>query len=161
MEKEKSFEQLMLLLAVCSVILLFFLPAIFIGELPEKIPNHFNGLGEPDSYNDKNSIWVLPIIGLVFFFMMEGIARFLQKWKAKPKHGQTEKEAEELKWISIEMLRTLNGVILAFFAYIVWSTIQIGLGNQKGLGSSFTMLFMVATFAFTGYYIYKMTMVKK
>lgn len=32
------------------------------GNLPETIAVHFDGAGNPDGYNDKNSIWLAPIL---------------------------------------------------------------------------------------------------
>jgi uncharacterized membrane protein len=157
---EKPFEQIMLLVAFCSVILLFFIPAFYLDELPTKLPSHFNGSGEADAYSDKSGIWFLPIVGLVLFIILEGLSRFSETHKVKLKPGQTLEQAEAQKLVGIEMMRALNGFFQVALVYIMWATVQTGLGNQQGLGSAFTTLFLLGTLGITFYYIFRMVNIK-
>ncbi|CAM5203361.1 hypothetical protein UACE39S_06305 [Ureibacillus acetophenoni] len=44
--------------------------AVSWGTLPDKIPGHFNGLGEVDRWGSKSEIIILPIIGGFIFVLM-------------------------------------------------------------------------------------------
>lgn len=158
---DKPIDQLIELFSVICLILLFFLPFYFMGDLPGKIPSHFNGVGEADGFGGKNSIWVLPVVGLGVYVLLTFLNRFLTKTEAKPKSGQTQAVAEAQKEIAIEMMSTLKVSILGSFVYIVWATIQTALGNYDGLGSFFTAIFMGLILGITGYYIFKMISVKE
>ena len=53
------------------------------------------------------------------------------------------------------MIRTLNAIITCVFVYITYSKIQTALGNQDGLGTWFTPVFMILIFGVTGYFFYQ------
>lgn len=42
------------------------IPVFYWSRLPNSIPIHFGGSGEPDAWSDKGSIVLLPIFGIGF-----------------------------------------------------------------------------------------------
>lgn len=42
-------------------------PLYFYDTLPDQIATHYNGAGKADGFSDKNSIWMLPALGLAMF----------------------------------------------------------------------------------------------
>ena len=62
-----------------SYFLLFFLiayPIYFYSSLPETIPAHMNTEGQVDRYGSKDTIWIMPAVGLFLFIMMSILLRF-------------------------------------------------------------------------------------
>ena len=59
------FDWLLEAISVLLVFILFFIPIYLIGDLPQEIPVHFNFLGEPDGYGNKQTVSVM--VGTGFF----------------------------------------------------------------------------------------------
>lgn len=156
----KSIQKIIEIASVLALFLLFVLPLVFMDQLPEKIPSHFNAKGIPDAFGGKSSIWLLPSVGLGIYIMFTLINLLLKNSPPKPKNGQSSEMAKAQNVIALEMLLALKGSILIAFAYLVWATIQVALENWEGLGTAFLMLFMFGIFGITGYYIFKMMTVK-
>jgi uncharacterized membrane protein len=64
--KKLLLELIPLLLVLCTFIIAWYVYPI----LPNKIPSHWNAAGQVDSYSQKASIFVLPIIFLVVLILL-------------------------------------------------------------------------------------------
>lgn len=65
---KKKFEtciEILLFVLLCSIFIYIF---YMWAKLPNRIPSHFDGMGCPDAWSGKESILLLPIIGLFLFF---------------------------------------------------------------------------------------------
>lgn len=146
-------DSLIEVIGIIGLILLIGLPIIYFSELPETIPRHFGFNGQPDGFSGKGIIWTLPIVGVVMYVGMF----WLNKYPHIFNYPQqiTEDNAERLYKMATRMMRTLNALIACIFAYITHSTIQTALGNQNGLGTLFTPVFMVLIFGTVGYFLFK------
>lgn len=142
---------------VC-IIGLMVLPFFYYTELPDKIPSHYNGLGEPDAYSSKAVIWTLPIIGTLLFCLLKFLVNFPDKFNYPFKiNKQNAKSAyrygvKTMNWISVFIAGT--------FLYITHSTILIGLGVAENLGSLFMPLILFLLIGPLIFYVYKMIKVK-
>ena len=54
------------------------------GNLPERVPIHFNAHGIPDRYGKKGSLLLEPILGLLILALLMFCQRFPQWWKSSP-----------------------------------------------------------------------------
>ena len=136
-----------------GLILLIGLPLYYFDKLPETIPSHFGTTGQPDGFIGKEIIWKLPIIGIVIYVGLFWLNKYPHIFNYPQ---QVSKEnAERLYTILTRMIRTLNTIISCVLAYITYSTIQIALGSQNGLGVWFTLVFIILIFGTTGYFLYK------
>lgn len=140
-------------IGVIGLILLIGLPIFYFSQLPEIIPTHFNAKGEPDGFNGKASIWLLPICGFLIHLGLFWINKYPHKFNFPQK--LTEENAEKLYRIATRMTRVLNTIILLVFAYLTYSTIQIGLENQNGLGPLFLPIFILLIIGTIGYFTVK------
>ena len=141
------------IVGIIGLLLLIGLPLYYFEKLPETIPRHFGANGEADGFSGKGIIWTLPIIGMVMYVGMF----WLNKYPHIFNYPQqvTKENAERLYTIGTRMIRTLNSIITCIFAYITYSTIQTSLGNQDGLGTWFTPVFVILIFGVTGYFLYQ------
>lgn len=123
------------------------------NSLPDMIPRHYNALGEPDAFSQKNTLWTLPVVGTVMYIGMF----FLNKYPHIFNYPTdiTEENAERQYRIATKLIRALNLAISASFCYISYSTIQIALEKKEGLGTFFTPIFVVGIFAILGFYLYR------
>ena len=140
---------------ILGILLLIALPLYFYRELPEVIPSHFGFDGEADGFNDMNSIWTLPVIGVMIYLGMAILIKYPHIFNY-PKEI-TEENAEQMYRIAGKFIRVLNAVSACIFAYITYSSIQTALGNQIGLGGYFALVFLILMFATIGYFLYKLT----
>ena len=145
---------------VISVLLLLSSLAYIIymwNDLPESVPIHFNGLGEPDRWGGKGGVLTLPIVGFFVFSLTYGLSKF--------PHGfnypipVTKENAEKLYRISKTMLATLNLVMSFFFSIGTWEMVQVAFG-KPGFGVWYLPLLFVGLFGTIGYYLFRMFRLK-
>ena len=138
-------------LGIIGLVILIGLPLFYFDKLPETIPRHFGADGKPDAFSGKGIIWTLPVIG---FAMYAGLF-WLNKYPHIFNYPQkvTQENAKRLYTVGKRMIRTLNTLITCLFAYITFSTIQVALGNQSGLGTWFLPIFMILTLGTTAYFL--------
>ena len=141
------------IIGIIGLILLIGLPLYYFDKLPETIPRHFGANGEPDGFSGKGIIWTLPIIGVIMYVGMFWLIKYPHIFNYPQQ--VTKANAERLYTIGTRMIRTLNSIITCIFSYITYSTIETALGNQNGLGTWFTPVFIILMFGLTGYFLYQ------
>lgn len=67
-----------LALAVLLAVTLYVL--IVWKRLPEQIPSHYNGLGQPDAYGPRSGILFLPTVSWFLFALISVTERFPSAW---------------------------------------------------------------------------------
>ncbi|PHN05537.1 DUF1648 domain-containing protein [Flavilitoribacter nigricans] len=150
---KSSLQQLMNSLALVGLIgfVIFFL--LKWPGLPDPVPRHFNGAGEPDAYGSKYIMMILPLlaIGMYLFF------NFISKRPHTFNYPVpiTEENAERQYTLALNMMSALcAGIILAFF-YISWRTVAVVNQEASGLGWWFMPVFLLVTFLPIGIYLAK------
>ena len=141
------------IVALIGLIILIIYPIMHYQDLPEKIPTHFNGSGEPDDYQKKAIIWILTIVGLFTYGLFTYIKKIPHKFNYTIKI--TEENAKTQYTIALRMINALNAIIMSTFAYISYSSIQIALKKATSLGSGFTPILLILVFGTIGYGLYQ------
>lgn len=150
---EASFlEKFSIWMGVLGLIVLIVLPFFYWMELPDTIPTHYTLQGEPDAYGDKMSIVFMPILGLGIW----GLLFFLSRNPVMHNFPLqvTEQNAQRLYQTSIKFLHVLNLIVVWFFAYINYSTIQVALGFSEGFSGLFGFAFIASVLGLSGYYFF-------
>lgn len=101
---------------------LFFLGSIILliavwGSLPEKVPAHYNALGEVDRWGSKWELFILPGIGLLILLFMQ----FLEKHPEIHNHPKrlNETNAEQFYLLSRKLINRLKNACLIIFSLII------------------------------------------
>ena len=131
-------------IALLGLIFLIGYPILNFDILPDKIPSHFNALGDPDSYTGKGVIWALPAIGVFMYFLLTIISRNPHSFNYSVKI--TEENAPKQYKIAVRMMGFLKAIIVVSFAYITYTSIQVVLENKSGLGNWFLPVLLVVVF---------------
>jgi uncharacterized membrane protein len=139
------------IIAATSLMGMFGLLIFYFPDLPDKIPAHFNAAGEVDRFGSKASIWVLPIVGVLLYLGLTGLNQFPHIYNYPVKI--TESNADHQYRIVSRMIRTLKAVIMIFFFYTVYMTIQIGIGNHDGLKGYALPTFLLMLFGTLIFYV--------
>jgi uncharacterized membrane protein len=147
-----------LLAGICLLFMIVFLAGNF-PILPEQIPTHFNGSGEPDGFGGKYTLWfiVTLAVGLYAFVGFTGSPRFVtgkpSPWSTfRPKAGAE----EQVKKITLEMLGFVRAATCFVFAYTLWGSIQIAKGIFSDLGGYFLPVFLIGLLIPVGWYAWRM-----
>ena len=140
-------------IGILGLVILIGLPIYFYDQLPDIIPTHFGANGEADAFSGKGMIWTLPIIGFVMFMGLFWLNKHPHNFNFPQK--VTKENAKRLYTTGTRMIRTLDALITWLFTYITYSTIQVAMGNQSGLGKWFLPVFMISTLGTTAYFLYK------
>lgn len=148
-------EKLDLFLEAISIAVIIFVlvyTLLQFNSLPEKIPSHFDSTGTPDDYQNKNSIWVLPIIGLVIYLVITFLSQYPHTFNYMVKI--TEENAETQYRKAVRMINLIKTITIIAFGYISFSSIQIAKGLQAGLGFWFVPVLLTTLFGAI-YYSFK------
>lgn len=126
-------------LSVLTIIFLFGYLILNWSEIPDKIPSHYNALGEVDRWSSKGSILILPIIGGFLYLVITLLSFMPYAWNIPIK-------ANENNYIKVyENTRSIicytKLIMLSAFTYITICTVK-----GINLGKWFTLIFLGLTF---------------
>jgi uncharacterized membrane protein len=143
--KRKSFDWVLEFVAFAFLVILISLPLIYLKNLPETIPVHFNAAGQPDDYGSLSSLWFLPLTGAFMYLMFTILEGFPQIYNY-PVQITPENAVIQYR-LATRLIRILKTVILFTFSIISFQTIKTATGGAAGLGKAFLPVFLMLTFA--------------
>lgn len=112
--------------------------------LPDPIPRHYNGAGEPDAYGSKYTLMILPLLAIAIYFTFNYLNQKPYTFNYPVKI--TEENAAYQYTLAMNMMSALStSIILAFF-YISWRTVAVVNQEVSGLGWWFLPAFLLITF---------------
>lgn len=124
-------------LFVLSILYIF----VIWGQLPEKIPGHFNGAGEVNRWGSKIEIIILPFIG-IFLWILLGLLE-----KAPHMHNYparlNESNVEAFYLNSRKGLNETKNLCLILFAAISFQMVRIALGEAESMGWWFLPIVLI------------------
>ena len=144
---DRSIEVLVWLL----FIVFWIFTVTFYPSLPEIIPTHFGGGGEPDGFGSKATILGLPIVSTVLYVMLSIFSRYPHKMNYST--NITAENAEVQYRIMTRMIRVLKVFVLLIFWILDYKTVQIALGWPDVLGKWFLLLLFTLLFAPIFYFL--------
>ena len=117
-----------------------FLYLLFVwNRLPDRIPTHYNGIGEIDGYGTRFTIWICPVTMILMYQLTGLVERHPSWWKTGVTVTKT--NAARVYGIVKNMIVTLKFVLVLTFAYLsVWTT------TGRNLGAWFTPVSLSAVF---------------
>lgn len=113
--------------------------------LPEQVPVHFDGSGQPDSYGHKATLLILPLISLGTYLLFVIINKKPYNFNYPVKI--TEKNAERQYILARNMISGLNAALIVAFFYLSWKSGMLMQGEADGLGPWFLPIFLGITLA--------------
>lgn len=112
------------------------------NDLPDKVPAHYNILGEVDRWGSKGTLIVLPFIAAFLALIMTGLEKFPHVHNYPERFN--ENNAAQFYLNSRKMLNQLKNVCLIMFSLITVESISIPMGWGFRLGMWFFPLFLIA-----------------
>jgi uncharacterized membrane protein len=151
--KLEPIDWLVEITGLLAIVLIVGLPAYYFGQLPDQIPGHYGIDGQVDRFDEKVSIWVLPLIAIFTYIGLAALNRFPHIFNY-PKEITIENAERQYK-IACRFIRFLNTIIACFFCYITYKTIFSALGRQNGLGHVFVYVFIALIALAIVFYFYQ------
>lgn len=112
------------------------------GNLPDQIPAHFNAAGEVDRYGSKYELFILPVIGLLMWGLLELLERYPHAHNYPTRLNESNVEAFYLN--SRKMLNIMKNLCLITFAFIAVNMVRIALGETDSLSIWFLPVVIIA-----------------
>ncbi|MDI9401885.1 MAG: DUF1648 domain-containing protein, partial [Verrucomicrobiota bacterium] len=119
------------------------------GDLPEKIPTHYNFSGQADAWGPKSALLYLPLTAVMVWVLLSVVSFFPSLWNYPVR--VTSANAAGLYRCSLNLLLILKLELLVFFAYITWASVE-----GENLHVYFTPLALGVIFVSVLYQIWKM-----
>ena len=122
------------------------------ANLPDTIPNHYNGAGQADGFGGKETILTLPLIATVLFVGLTVLNKFPHILNYPT--SITQDNALRQYTNATRMIRYLKLIIVVIFEIIIFKTIQNANG-EEGLGICFLPLTLGLIFIPLSYFLVK------
>ncbi|MBM7713429.1 putative membrane protein [Bacillus thermophilus] len=117
----------------CSLYMASILLLIFIwNQLPDKVPAHYNALGEVDRWGSKSKLLILPGMGAFIIVFM----RFFEKRPELHNYPErlNESNAKQFYLLSRKMVNQIKNICLIIFVLITFESVSIALGWSGEFG---------------------------
>lgn len=145
-------ERIMNLLSLLFIVLTYVYAFIMWADLPNRVPAHFNAVGEVDRWGGKGEVFALPIIETFIFVLFMILSKYPHLFNYPVE--VTLENAERLYTYSKILLSTMTMIISFMFLLITYEIIQIALGNE-GFGNWLMPTFLCFIFGTIGYFFYR------
>lgn len=89
------------------------------NQLPNKIPGHYNAMGEVDRWGSKSEIFLLPIVSTILYSLFTVLSFLPKTWGLPVKI--TESNREKLYNCTRSMLLFVKVEILGIFFYLTYN----------------------------------------
>jgi len=109
------------------------------GELPDRVPSHFNAAGEADGFSSKTFLFFLPALSTLMYIGLFWLTKFphLHNYMV----NITEENAFKQYRFGVTVLRIVNLLCVIMFAYINYHMLTGAGTSSADLGKGF--LFVV------------------
>ena len=124
------------------------------GDIPQKIPEHYDFTGQVDKWGDKTGVLIMPIMAVALYLLLTVVTMFPRIWNVPVEITESNKEAVYSCMKS--MLIFMKIEILATFSYITYCQV-----TSTKLSSLFLTVVLLGLFATIAFFIIKTIKVAK
>jgi len=109
-------------------------------KLPGSVPNHFDFNGSPDTFADRNQVWILPGLSIFLYVLLPSVMRLRLSY-ASPRFLRRVHSQKQFNG-RVRLLRYQKMIIVWGLFYISVSLIRFSLHSGNGLGGWFLPVFL-------------------
>ncbi|GAB0170309.1 DUF1648 domain-containing protein [Lysinibacillus sp. CTST325] len=124
-------------------VLSIFYIVVMWGQLPEKIPGHFNGAGEVNRWGSKIELLILPFIGILLWILLGLLEKIPHIHNYPARLNESNVEAFYLN--SRKILNEIKNLCLITFAAISFQMVRIAIGEAESIGWWFLPVVLIVT----------------
>jgi len=142
------------IISLVIILAMFLYPLIVWKDIPDSIPMHYNVRGEIDRYANKNSIFFLPVVGLVLYVLLTVVTFFPSIWNMPV--TITHENKERVYRCIKNLLLFLKAEIMVTFLFIEYNDV-----NVEPLPGAFLGIELLSIFATLIFFINRTVKVSK
>lgn len=143
---QKVFDVITMIVFAAGI---FHLLAVW-GQLPDRVPAHYNAAGEVDRWGSKWELVILPAIAVIIAIFMT----FLEKHPEWHNYMNLNENNIEFQYKnSVLFLNVIKNECVLLFVYVSWNIAEVALGNAESIGSLFLPIFLVTLFGSMAFFI--------
>jgi len=154
MAERSRIEIVLEALAFVTLVAMFVMVGNSWTDLPGRIPVHFSFSGRPDGWGGKDSIWILPGLG-VFLYGFLSFSRGRPEWTNVP--FSLDKCDPEVLAILNQFLLVTKASVMLVLGILCWRSVEVAVGRAAGLGIEFLPVTLVLIFAPMIVYLVKLS----
>lgn len=128
-------------------------------RLPERIPIHFDALGNPNAWGSPAMLLLLPSVAVINYLLFTVVTKFPSAFNYPVR--VTVANRLRLQGLALDMIAWLKAEIVCLFARMQWATIEVARHPQQGMPPSMMPVALVIVFATVTFYIAAMFRVAK
>ncbi|MGO9336946.1 MAG: DUF1648 domain-containing protein [Terracidiphilus sp.] len=114
------------------------------NPLPQRIPTHFNAMGEPNAWGSPATLWLLPAVAAFVFLLISVVSMFPAAFNFPVR--STPMNRPRLVALTLQMMAWVKVELVSLFLYIQWSIIESVRQVHAALSPVIVPLFLVAVF---------------
>jgi len=108
------------------------------GDLPDRIPHHFDASGAPDRWGGKSILIFLACLSSAIFALLTFLLRKPNLWNVP--RGEDEAHTARILVATDQLVRFLRLLTTALFSYVQMITVRIARGEAATLGWPFILM---------------------
>ncbi|AGB18564.1 DUF1648 domain-containing protein [Thermoanaerobacterium thermosaccharolyticum] len=151
--KFSTFEKVIEIIVIINLILELLLFIRYWPYLPNKVPIHYSLFGNPDSWGSKRTLFLIPLVSILLYFMFSYISRFPHIFNYIPEI--TEENAERQYRNARTLMTCLKVEVIFLLSFILYKDIYIALRKFKELGIGSIAILLIIIFVTIVYFIIK------
>lgn len=113
------------------------------NDIPDKVPGHYNAMGDVDRWGGKWEIFLLPAIGATILIGLGVLEKFPQVYNYPQRLN--ERNAHCFYLNSRKLLNRLKNICQIIFAFILYESVSVALGWGHGFGVWFLPIIIFGT----------------
>jgi len=121
--KNTKLQNIMEVASLLIIISMFLLVIIRWDSLPDKIPGHYNALGEVNRWGNKGELIILPIVSILMYLLLTVVTAFPSIWNMPV--TVTEENRVRVIGCTKNMMLLMKAEMLLMFAYINYNTMEV------------------------------------
>ena len=121
-------------------------------KLPDRIPIHFDLKGNPDDWDSKNTIWIIPAIVTSMVILLRWLNRYPHKFNYLVQIDES--NAEKQYVMATRLMRYIQFIISLLFTYILFVVVRSSHTAKTYNDIWFIFLVFPALFIPTVYTVY-------
>ncbi len=121
------------------------------GQLPARIPTHFNAAGQPNAWGPPGALWLLPVVASGLYLLISLVALFPSAFNFPVRATPVNRPL--LEAITLRMIACLKAELACLFLYIQGAILASVRNGHAALSPLVLPLFLVAIFANIGWHL--------
>lgn len=147
--KRTKLQILLEIVSFCILAAMFIYLAVRWGDVPDKIPGHYNAAGQIDRWGNKMELIMMPLISLLLYLLITVVSFFPSIWNVPVQI--TDKNRDKVYGNMMNMVLFMKIEMLLCFTYLNYTGIK-----AIALSPFFLPVFLVSIFGTIIYFIVRL-----